>query len=97
MVIAGDQAPAWRTAYRSAKDPPCDGSIQLKTADPSGARDQLGCRLPGPDGLASVVAEKVWLKAGSAKKAPSKSDRIIWVTPLLEEHESPAIFNARHT
>src|SRR5580658_11212530 len=96
MVIAGDQAPAWRTAYRSAKDPPCDGSIQLKTAAPSGARDQLGCRLPGPEGFASGVAEKVWLKTGSANKAPSKSERIIaCVTPLLGEHESLAIFNLK--
>jgi hypothetical protein len=30
------------------------------------------------------VEEKVWLKAGSANKAPSKSDRIMaLVTPLL--------------
>jgi hypothetical protein len=56
--------------------------------------DQLGCRLPGPDGFASGVAENVWLKAGSANKATSKSDRVIaWVTPLLGEHGSPAIFN----
>src|ERR1700685_922744 len=78
MVIAGDQVPAWRTEYRSAKEPPC-GSIQLKTADPSGVTDQLGCWLPGPEGFASVVAEKVWQKAGSANKALSKSDRIISV------------------
>src|SRR5580692_9260192 len=95
MVTTGDQAPACRTAYRSAKAPPCEGSIQLKTAEPSGVTDQFGCRLPGPDGFASGVGVKVWLKAGSANMAPSKSDRIIsWVTPLLAEHESLAMFNA---
>jgi hypothetical protein len=94
MVIAGDQVAPCRTAYLRAKEPPCEGSIQLKTADPSVVTDQLGCRLPGPDGFASGVDEKVWdmagtVKAGSANMAVSKSDRIIrWVTPLLGDHGS---------
>jgi hypothetical protein len=61
----------------------------------------LGCRLPGPDGFASGVEEKDWLKAGSAKKANSSADTALrwidWiftrVAPLLGDHVSVAIFN----
>src|SRR5580698_7778959 len=84
MVVAWDQAPPLRTAYRRANPPPCDGSIQLNTAAPSGATDQLGCRLPGPAGFASGVTEKVWPKAGSANMAPKSIDWIFtWVAPVL--------------
>jgi hypothetical protein len=76
MVVAGDQVAPCRTAYRSAKEPPDDGSIQLNTAAPSGATDQFGCRLPAPEGLGSGVEVKVWLNAGSAKKAAKRMDGI---------------------
>src|SRR5580658_8359936 len=86
MVVARDQAPPLRTAYRRANAPPCDGSIQLNTAAPSGATDQFGCRLPGPAGFASEVAEKVWLKAGSANTALRRMDWIFTrVAPVLKK------------
>src|SRR5271169_4308808 len=96
MVVAGDQAAPCRTAYRNANEPP-DGSIQLKTAAPSGATDQFGCRLPGPAGFASGVGEKVWLKSGSANRAPVSSMDWIFtkVTPLLGEHGLVAMFNPK--
>jgi hypothetical protein len=76
MVVACDHDPGCRTAYFKVKAPPCDGSIQLNTAAPSGATDQFGCKLPGPAGFASGVAEKLWLKAGSANTALRKSEWI---------------------
>src|SRR5580704_5469209 len=99
MVIAGDQVAPCRTEYRNEKAPPCDGSIQLNTAAPSGATDQLGCRLPGPDGFASEVDVKVWLNAGTvrADSVNTAVRRIDWifkgVAPLLGDHESVATFN----
>src|SRR5277367_5358493 len=81
MVLATDHAPPCRTAYFSANAPPCDGSIQLNTAEPSGATDQFGCRLPAPAGLVSGVEVNVWLNAGSANKAAKRMDWIF--TKLL--------------
>src|ERR1700722_4489184 len=93
--MAGDQVPPCLTAYRSEKEP-CEGSVQLNTAAPSGATDQLGCTLPGPDGFASGVEEKVWLSAGSANTALRRIDWIFTrVTPLLGDHVSVAIFNLK--
>ena len=94
--MAGVHETPCLTAYRSANDPPDDGSIQLNTADPSGATDQFGCRLPGPDGFTSEVDVKVWLNAGSAYRTLISID---WIftrrAPLLADHESVAISNRK--
>ena len=84
-------------AYRSENESPFEGSIQLKTAEPSEAADQFGCRLPAPDGFARGVEENVWLEAGSANKTARTMDRIITkVTPFLITQAHPILNRRRN-